>query len=280
MAKIRAGAVSYLNTRPLVFGLEQGLGAGRFDLTHDVPSGLAAGMAAGDLDLALLPVIELCRIPGLSVVPGIAIGSYGPARSVFVVARKPFADLTSLSLDPESRTSNALAAVVLAEAFGVRPKTTLGPRDLGHALAECDAAVRIGDKALFEPLPDGVAALDLGEAWTQATGLPFVFAVWAARPGVVDRGAYEILHESKRAGMAAIPAIADDYTWNGRRHPGVARAYLQEAMRYRLGDREVAAMRRFLSAAGALGLVESVPPVELMSFSAAACAPVAAEPRP
>ena len=73
------------------------------------------------------------------------------------------------------------------------------------------------------------------------TGLPFVFAVWATRPGVIDRETYEILHASRRAGAAVLPAIAEDYTWNGRQYPEIALPYLRDAMRYRLGDPEVAA---------------------------------------
>jgi len=246
---IAAGAVSYLNTRPLVFGIDQGMGADRIDLTYDVPSVLASRMAAGELDLALLPVIELARIPGLVVVPGLAIGSFGDCRSVILVSKFPPAEVKTVALDPESRTSNALAGVLLAEAWGAHAEMVMGPRDLALALAEHDAAVRIGDKALFEPVPDGATAYDLGGAWTARTSLPFVFAVWAARPGVLDRRLYEILHASRRAGSGAIPMIAADYTWNGRQYPDIALSYLRDAMRYRLGDPEVQAMRRFLGAA-------------------------------
>ncbi|HZN56386.1 MAG TPA: menaquinone biosynthesis protein [Candidatus Polarisedimenticolaceae bacterium] len=250
MPRIRAGAVSYLNTRPLIFGIEQGLGAGRIELSYDVPSVLAARMAAGELDLALLPVIELSMIPGLVVVPGLAIGSFGSCRSVRLVARSPLDEVRRVALDPESRTSNALARVLFAEAWHADPSFTVGPRDLALALSEHDAVVRIGDKALFEPLPEGATAHDLGEAWTARTGLPFVFAVWAARPGILDREVYEILHASRRAGSAVLDAIAADYTWNGRTYPEIALPYLREAMRYRLGVPEVAAIERFLAAAG------------------------------
>src|SRR6188768_2319647 len=110
----RIGAVSYLNTRPLVFGFEQGLGAERVTLSYDVPSVLAARLDAGELDVALLPVIELARIPDLAIVPGIAIGSFGECRSVLLVARKPLDEIRSVALDPESRTSNALVQVLCA----------------------------------------------------------------------------------------------------------------------------------------------------------------------
>jgi chorismate dehydratase len=259
--KVRAGAVSYLNSRPLVFGLDQGLGADRIHLVYDVPSAVARRMAEGSLDLALLPVVELARIPGLLVVPGLAIGSLGNCRSVLLVARKPLADVRSVALDPESSTSNALARVLFSEAWGVKPEFVAGPLDLTQALAKHDAVVRIGDKALFEPLPDGTIAYDLGGAWTARTTLPFVFAVWATRPGVVDREIYETLHASRRAGASVLPAIAEDYTWKGRQYPEVALPYLRDAIRYRLGDPEVAAMRRFFAAAAGLGLIDAAPPI-------------------
>ena len=266
MPKIRAGAVSYLNTRPLVFGIEQGLGADRLELSYHVPSVLASRMAAGELDLALLPIIELARIPNLVVVPGLAIGSLGNCRSVLLVAKKPLAEVRSVALDPESRTSNALCRILCAEAWGISPAFVDGPRDLALALQEHDAAVRIGDKALFAPLPQGTIAYDLGGAWTARTTLPFVFAVWATRPGVIDRATYEILHASRRAGAAVLPEIGADYTWNGRQYPELALTYLRDAMRYRLGDPEVGAMRRFLAAAAELGVIEAVPSIEFVSF--------------
>jgi chorismate dehydratase len=263
MAKIRAGAVSYLNTRPLVFGIDQGMGADRIDISYDVPSALAERMAAGEIDLALLPVIELARIPDLVVVPGLAIGSLGNSRSVLLVARKPLADVRRVALDPDSRTSNALARILFAKAWGVQPTFVVGPREMSSALEEHDAVVRIGDKALFEPLPEGTIAYDLGGAWTARTTLPFVYAVWAARRGVVDRDLYETLHASRRAGVSAVPAIAADYTWNGRQHPEIALAYLRDAMRYRLGEPEVTALRHFLAAASEIGVIDAAPTIEL-----------------
>jgi chorismate dehydratase len=264
--KIRAGAVSYLNTRPLVFGIEQGLDGDRLELTYDVPSALARRMAVGELDLALLPVIELARIPDLRVVPGLAIGSLGNCRSVLLVARRPLESVRSVALDPESSTSNALTRVLFAETWGGAPSFVTGPRDLTLALEEHDAAVRIGDKALFGPLPAGAVAYDLGGAWTARTTLPFVFAVWAARPGVVDRKLYEILHASRRAGAHELPAIAADYTWNGRQYPEIALPYLRDAMRYRLGDLEVAAMRRFLAEAARIGVIDASPAIEFVKW--------------
>lgn len=270
-APVRVGAVSYLNTRPLVFGMAQGLGAGRIVLSHDVPSVLASRLAGGELDVALLPVIELARIPGLVVVPGLAIGSLGPCRSVLLVAKTPLDEVRRVALDPESRTSNALVQVLCAERWRIHPEFAVGPRDLELALSEHDAVVRIGDKALFEPVPAGCTAHDLGGAWTAHTSLPFVYAVWAARMESMDRELYRCLHASKRAGDQALAAIADDYTWNGRRHPEIALPYLRDAMRYRFGGPELNALQRFLASAARAGVIDAAPDIRLALAAETSC---------
>ena len=260
---VRIGAVSYLNTKPLIWGLEQDAPAEGIELSLDVPSVLARRMAGGELDLALLPVIELATIGATELVPGLAITTHGAARSVLLVARRPLEELRSVALDGESRTSNALARVLLAERYGSRPRFATGPLDLERALALHDAAVRIGDKALFEPRPDGASVHDLGLAWTEATGLPFVFAVWAARPGVLDPPLVRLLHDSRRRGAAALERIAESFTWNGRRDAALVREYLMDHIHYRLGDGEIEAMRRFFLGAARLGLIERPPAIVL-----------------
>ena len=99
-AKIRIGAVSYLNTRPLVFGLEQGVGEDRIELSYSVPARLADRMIAGELDIALMPVIELAKMPELEIVPGLAIGTSGPSRSVLLISRRPIERVESVAAAP------------------------------------------------------------------------------------------------------------------------------------------------------------------------------------
>jgi chorismate dehydratase len=255
--RVRVGAVTYLNSRPLLFGLDRGLGRHRLQLDHDVPAVLAARLAAGELDLALLPTIELARIPGLELVPGLAIATRGPARSVRLVARRPLADVASVALDPESRTSNALVQVLFARHWRGRPAFVQGPRALDEALERCDAAVRIGDKALFEPVPPGLHVHDLGQAWTEATGLPFVFAVWAARPRVLDDEIRELLWRSLQDDPETIAQIAESYEWEGRSHPELSRAYLEDNLSFRIGPEEARAIAIFLGYAAELHLIDA-----------------------
>ncbi|MHC4428577.1 MAG: menaquinone biosynthetic enzyme MqnA/MqnD family protein, partial [Planctomycetota bacterium] len=229
--RTRIGAVSYLNTRPLVYGMVRGLGADRIDLSFATPAVLADRMAASELDMALLPIIELARIPGLELVPGLGIVTNGPSRSVLLVSHRPADSIETLALDPDSRTSNVLARVLLAEVWSRRPEILEGDPGLEQTLGRADAAVRIGDKALVEPLPPDAFVYDLGEIWTRETHLPFVFAAWAARAGVVDRELYRVLHESRRRGSRAVDEIAAGYTWNGEPFPDVAREYLTDHIR-------------------------------------------------
>jgi len=261
--KTRIGAVSYLNTRPLVFGLEQGIGEERIELSYDVPARLADRMLADELDIALMPVIELARMPELEIVPGLAIGTFGPSRSVLLVSRKPIEEVESIALDFESRTSNALVQVLCDRAWNITPEFRVGLRGLDDGLRECDAAVQIGDKALFADPPAGTVVYDLGGVWSATTNLPFVFAAWFARPGAVDRTLYEALHESRRRGARALEPIAEDYTWCGGRYPQLSLDYLQKNIRFRLGSVELDAMRSFYDSAAALGLIDKAPEVRL-----------------
>jgi chorismate dehydratase len=262
MAKtIRIGAVGYLNSRPLVVGLEQD--HTDIELSYAVPAVLADRLAAGELDIALLPVIELAAIADLEVVPGLGITTRGAARSVQLVTHLPIGDVRSVALDPESRTSNALVQVLFADVWQTRPTFAVGPCDLDRALRDCDAAVRIGDKALFEPPGPGRQVHDLGSVWTRATGLPFVFAVWAARAGIVDRRILRLLHEARRMGVGLVDRLAREFTWRGQPQRDLARRYLRDHIHYALGEQELAAMARFLEAAARVGLIDRPPQIRL-----------------
>ncbi len=260
---IRIGAVSFLNARPLVFGLQEGLNPGNLELSFDTPSDLADRMEAGDLDIALLPSIELARIPGLEVVPGLSISCDGPSRSVLMVSKAPVEKIRTVALDPESRTSNALVQVLFATVWNRKPTFLTGRRNLEEALEVADATVRIGDKALFEPLPEGFCSYDLSGVWTERTGLPFVFAVWACRPGAVDRELYKRLHACRRAGKQAISSIAEEWEWDGTRFPDLVETYLTRNIRSRFGSRELHSLKGFLDVAAGCKLIPPPPEIRL-----------------
>jgi chorismate dehydratase len=262
-SRLRVGAVCYLNTRPLIHGMDRGEAAERIELSFATPAALSEELAAGQLDIALLPVIELARIPDLELVPDLAITTHGPCLSVLLVSHGPPESIGSLALDPESCSSNALARVLLDRVWKVRPQAIEGAAGLEDSLLRADATVRIGDKALFEPLALGLHVHDLGEVWSRETGLPFVFAAWAARAGVVDPELCRLMHDCRRRGVAAVDEIAADYAWNGHHDPELARDYLTRHIRYGLGPEELEALERFFREAHRLELIDEVPEIRL-----------------
>lgn len=261
--RLRVGAVEYLNTRPLVYGLERGMLDDRIDLSFATPARLADDLVDGRLDIGLIPTVELARIPDAEIAPGLGIVCFGATRSVLLYSRRPPRSVETVGLDPESRSSNALVRVLFRLAWDHAPRFVDGHAedlaDVRSALERHDAVVRIGDKALFETPPAGVEVHDLGTAWTDATGLPFVFAVWAARPGTIDREVYRGLHASRRLGSRHLPEIAEAWTFRGEATPAKSLAYLRENIRFRLGSTEVRAIERFFDAAASVGVVERPP---------------------
>ena len=262
-SKIRIGAVSFLNTRPLVYGMQHGLGADRIELSFGVPSKLAERMRKRELDVALLPIIELAAMPAHEIIPGLAIATYGKSASVLMISKRPVDQIRSVGLDRESRTSNVLARVLFARHWGAEPVFGDGEPGLIESLESHDAVIRIGDKALHEPVPKDAIVYDLGEIWTASTGLPFVFAAWVAWPGTVDQEIYQILHDSHRQGAQRISEIAAAHQWNGQPQPDLARTYLTDNIQYGLGTQERQAMQTFFQSAADLGLIEAPPAITL-----------------
>jgi len=261
--KVRIGAVSFLNTVPLVYGLQHGLGADRIELSFGVPSLLAERMRKHELDVALLPIIELASMPAHEIVPGLGIVTQGKSESVLMISKRPAAQIRSVALDRESRTSNVLACVLFARHWKTTPEFGTGEPGLAESLATHDAAIRIGDKALYEPVPTDATVYDLGEIWTASTGLPFVFAAWVAWPGKVDSEIVQLLHSSHQQGSQHVAEIAAAHEWRGKRHPERARTYLTKHIQYRLGTQELQAMRMFFDAACELGLIDAPPTITL-----------------
>lgn len=254
---LRLGAVDYLNARPLVCGLGPD-----FSVRFDLPSVCAELLNAGEIDLGLIPTISYAGLPDGRVVPGVGIVSNGPVASVAIFTRRPIARVRSLALDTSSRTSAALTRILCANVFRIEPAFVPHRPDLEAMLAVCDAALLIGDPALFA----GGAAreadiIDLGAAWTSWTSLPFVWAFWAGRSGAVDGADVRRLQAARDAGVAASDAIADAYCAAHPSHRALARRYLREHIVYDLSARARAGLDRFYAEAAALGLIARAPDV-------------------
>ena len=248
----RFGAVQYLNTKPLVHGLAAGI-----DLAVDLPSRLADRLTAGQLDVALIPVVELFRHPEHRLVSDACIGCRGAVMSVKLLFRVAPQRVASLALDEGSRTSAVLAQVLLAERHGVRPRVESLPIGSQASETSADAVLLIGDRALADATAGGSfqEVWDLGDQWCRWTGLPFVFAAWAARPGVAAErfaGRLEVARDSGLASLAAIAAA--EATPHGLTVPQCL-SYLRDNLHYHLGVREQEALRAFRTLAEGLGLV-------------------------
>lgn len=251
-ARLRLGAVQYLNTKPLVHGLADADVA----LAYDLPSRLADRLAAGSLDVALIPAVELFRRPGHRIVSDACIACRGPVMSVKLLFRTPPHRVASLALDEGSRTSAVLAQVLLAERHGVRPRVEPLAIGAGAGETRADAVLLIGDRAL--PDASGGAfqlVWDLGDEWCRWTGLPFVFAVWAARAGVVSPGIEERLQSARNRGLANLAAIAAAEAHRHGLTTVQCLGYLRDNLHYHLGPREREALEVFHDHAGRLGLV-------------------------
>jgi chorismate dehydratase len=260
---VRVGAVSYLNARPLVQGLER---SERFDLRFDLPSRCASLLHSGAIDLGLIPSIEYLR-GNYRVVPGIGVVSDGAVASVAMFTRVPVARIRSVALDTSSRTSVALLKVLCARYFDIAPAFVSAGPDLAAMIAEADAALLIGEPALlamYQPL--GLEKIDLGAAWREMTGLPFVYAFWAGAPGILTPADVRVLQAARDEGRRATDAVAARYFAGDPEKQQLGAAYLRDCIRYDVGERERTALGRFFALAAEIG---AAPPTRPLSFYAA-----------
>jgi chorismate dehydratase len=265
--RIRLGAVGYLNARPLVHGLDV---APRFDLRYDVPSECARLLHEGAIDVGLIPSIEYLRGGPYRIVPDLAIASRGPVASVAIYTTKPIGDVRSIALDTSSRTSVALVSVLCARLFKIRPTLESRGPDLTDMLRHCDAALLIGDNALLldhenfrlsatQLAPSSqlrLEKIDLGEAWTTLTGLPFVWAFWAGRPDALHDEDVLALLRARDAGVTDSDAIAYEYFPDSLARQAAAAVYLRDNIKYHLGDEERAGLALFYCYAMEAGVVD------------------------
>jgi chorismate dehydratase len=243
---LRLCSVDYLNSAPLIWGLLHGDQRSQFDLTFRVPSQCAEMVASGAVEIGNIPAIELSR-QDLEMVPGVGVAARGAVRSILLISKRPLADIRTLAADTSSRTSVALTRIVLARRYGVEPKFEPCAPDLSTMLGRADAALIIGDPALhLDPasLPYHVA--DLGQEWTEMTGLPMVFAVWAGRRQHITPAVADALNASCRYGRAHLEDIVRiDGAARGIPE-ALARDYLTNHIVNELGPKEYQGLELYL----------------------------------
>lgn len=251
-ATLRVGSVSFLNATPLIHGLD---GEPGVELSREVPSRLLDGLRQGRYDVALLPVIDYQRMPGLRLLTAGGIGCDGPTLTVRLFSDVPLDRVRTLACDTDSHTSVALARVVYAERFGFVPEVVPLTEGAGNA----SARLLIGDKVVSHE-PRGLPfQLDLGEAWKQLTGLPFVFAAWMAPQRVDLRDLPRRLEAAKNKGLSQVDAVvAGEASSRGWPHD-LARRYLTELLRFDVGPRQIEAIERFYALAFKHGVLADAP---------------------
>jgi chorismate dehydratase len=254
----RIGVVPYLNADPLAAALREAdaalLVGDAVQYSATVPSRLIGSLLADEVDVALVSTAAVLPQPELRILPDMCVASRGPVRSITLYTRCPISEVRTVALDASSRSGHALTQVLLAEYWERRPSYVTLPPELPAMLEQADAALLIGNPALQANQAiragQGVDAVrevyDLGEVWDQMTGLPFVYAVWAAPEGPRDLDRLtRLLLRSKSWGLRRRSHLAS----RGAAELGlpfdVALEYLTHSIRYDLGEAERAGMRRF-----------------------------------
>jgi chorismate dehydratase len=258
----RVGHIQFLNCLPIYWGLMRSGALLDVDLHKDSPDRLNADLVAGRLDIGPISLVEYLRhADDLVLLPDLAVGSDGPVLSVTMVSTRPPAALdgAGVALGSTSRTGVLLARMLLGDRYRVAPRYFACPPDLTTMLLEADAAVVIGDVALratYEAPRRGLVVTDLGAAWREWTGLPMVFAVWAARrdfavahPGLV-KDVHEAFLRSRDLCLAELDVVAASAARWEPFSAGTLATYFR-ALDFSLGDRQVAGLREFAARAAA-----------------------------
>jgi cyclic dehypoxanthinyl futalosine synthase len=260
--RLRLAAVSFLNSRPITYGIERGLvGADRFDLAFDLPSRCAAAVESGTADLALMPLASYAAgspSSDLRIVPGVAIASRGPVRTVMLLGDVPWQDMDSICLDEASRTSQILVQI-LGRQQGHAPRYEPIEHDrIADHIGGRRGGLVIGDLC-FAAATRFRHVYDLGDEWSRQVGLPFVYAAWIGRRDALASGDVALLQESLALGLAHRDEIA--LAWAQQNHVDgeLCRRYLTGNIHYLLGAAELCGAAAFIDRAHAAGLVARKP---------------------
>jgi len=248
----RIGAVSYLNSKPLVEGLSELCPDA--ELSLDYPSRLADGLAHANLDVALIPSVEAFSDPNYEVVSNACVATHGPVFSVKLFFRKHPGEVKTLALDDGSRTSAALARVMLEERFGVQPRLQRLPIGQTAEESTADAVLLIGDRAMHPPREKFPVVWDLGEEWVSWTGLPFVFAMWIGRKNVDLTGIPGKLNAARDRGLAHLEEITQREAELMSLPVEMVHTYFTKHLHFTIGSAEEMGLRLFQELAARHGL--------------------------
>ena len=269
MRRLRISAISYLNTAPLMWDFEHGEAGRDFDISYTLPSACARSLAECTADIGIIPAAAYAEIPGLQVIPDVAIASRRTVRSILLVSKVPVAQVRTVALDTSSMTSVALIKILFQKWLGGgRTFTGMAP-DIDQMLAEHDAGLLIGDPALKVDR-HRYHTIDLAEEWIRHTGKPFVFAFWAVRGDALREAAPSldlaaVFQNSRDHGLegSSLHQIARE--WAPRLDIGEAevRSYLTQNIHYQLDPGCLEGLQLFYQYAAEIG---ALPPAPRLQF--------------
>ena len=235
------------------------------NLTDPVPARCAELLNDGAVDAALIPVIEYQRIPDISLIPDVCVGSKGNVRSVVLVTRlKDLRDVHSVALDESSRTSAALMKIIFLEFLGIEPKWVTSAPNVDQMLKDNDAALIIGDPAMTFTRDD-LRVVDMASLWREYTDLGFVFAVWAVRSKDLEKVATIDFAEARDEGLERIEDILSDYEPEIPLPREELREYLTDDITFHIDQSMQAGMKLYFDLAHKHGLIEQVKPLMFLN---------------
>ena len=266
--------VKYLNAVPLAWGILQGPQKEAFQPVLSTPAECADQLSAGSVDIGLIPSIEFQRIKGTRIIPGPAVASTHRVRSVILVSVMPLWKVKTVAYDKGSRTSVALSRIIFNDFYHTHPDFRPAEPDLANMLAQSDAALLIGDRALKftednerpeaarqKPLlrlgAEPLQVFDLAERWRFLTGLPFVFAFWAVREGFKDASVVDLLKQSRDYGVANTATIVEKYSAELQIKKEFIQEYLERNVHYYMDRTCVEALELFYEKAARVGAIKS-----------------------
>jgi chorismate dehydratase len=271
MAPLRISAISFLNTAPLMWDFEHGDAARDFAIEYTIPSACAAALAANQADIGIIPAVTYAEIPGLVILPNIAIAAKDFVRSILLVSKKPIEQVETVATDTSSRTSVALLQVLFAKFFGGPRQLTPHAPQLDLMLHSHDAALLIGDAALEITVGKEYFVYDLAHLWHERTGQPFVFAFWAVRLDSLDRAPRDldlvkVFQQSRDHGLepANLRIIAQQWSSKLKLSEADILTYLTENVHYYLDRQNHAGLQLFLRYSQEIGLIPAAPDLRFL----------------
>ncbi len=275
MSRLRISAISYLNTAPLMWDLEHGEAGRDFDISYTLPSTCARSLAEGTADIGIIPAAAYAEIPGLQILPDVAIASRRAVRSILLVSRVPIDQVRSVALDTSSMTSVALTKILFEKWMGGgRTYASMAP-DVDLMLASHDAGLLIGDPAL--KIDRGrYHTLDLAEEWIRHTGKPFVFAFWAVRRDSLREASSTldlpaVFQNSRDHGLEApsLDQIVREWAMRLDMLEAEVRSYLTQNIHYQLDAGCLEGLQLFYRYAGEIGALPGAPALQFVDATRA-----------